>query len=164
MKKITTLEMEVAVANFMNWRANLIIPNVSWSFFMHECDLIRISRAGYCTEIEIKISKSDLIADKNKKWGHHHEKISQLYFAIPKYLHDYIEYIPERAGIIIVDHERKVKLRRTVSHKCKILRPPKKNNNYQFTEREVKKCLELMAMRIWGLKSKLNRLKNETKK
>lgn len=154
-KKLTTLEMEVAVSNFLNWRINLIIPNVSWSFFNHECDLIRLSRSGYCTEIEIKISKADLIKDKEKKWGHIHKKIKYLYFAIPDYLKDQIEHIPDRAGIIIVSSSKKIWIRQNQSYECAVIRQPQKNSNYQFTKKEINKCLELMAMRIWRLKLKL---------
>lgn len=146
--------MEIAVGNFMNWRTNLIVPNVSWGMFQHECDLIRISRLGYCTEIEIKVSKSDLIKDKQKYHGHCDKKINYLYFAIPDYLIDHIEHIPERAGIIIVT-QKVVMLRGKYSHKCKVLRSPKKWNDYKFSDGEIKKLLELMAMRIWNLKTKL---------
>ena len=67
MDKITTLVMEIALARFINPRVNLVVPNVSWGFFNHECDLISISKSGFATEYEIKVSKSDLKADKKKK-------------------------------------------------------------------------------------------------
>jgi hypothetical protein len=147
--------MELAVANFLNWRSNIIVPNISWSFFNHECDLLRLSKAGYATEIEIKISKSDLIKDGSKRWGHRHPKIRYLYFAIPDYLESFIEYIPERSGIIIVDSSKKVNLRYHRTHKCRITRNPVCSSDYQFSNEERVRLLELMAMRIWGLKQKL---------
>jgi len=153
--KLTALDVEVAVGNYLNWCTNLIIPNISWSFFKHECDLIRLSRLGYCTEIEIKVTKPDLIKDKEKKQGHFHKKIKYLYFAIPDYLENCIEHVPERAGIIIVSSTKKVMLRRMKTYRCKIKRNPVKNGDYQFTKKEMNKCLELMAMRIWRLKLKL---------
>ena len=78
MDKITTLEMEIALARFINPRVNLVVPNVSWGFFNHECDLISISKSGFATEYEIKVSKSDLKADKKKKHTHDDNKIKAL--------------------------------------------------------------------------------------
>ena len=74
--KITTHKIEVALANHFNYRLNLIVPNISWgAFIWHECDLFIVSKAGYCTEIEIKISKSDLKKDFEKKHNHESDKI-----------------------------------------------------------------------------------------
>ena len=46
--------------NFFNYRANLIVPNISWGLGLHECDLLVLTSSGYATEIEIKVSKADL--------------------------------------------------------------------------------------------------------
>jgi hypothetical protein len=153
--KLKTIDMEVSVANFLNWRTNIIVPNISWSFFNHECDLLRLSKAGFASEIEIKISKSDLIKDKEKRRQHYHDKIKYLYFAIPDYLQDHIEHIPKRAGIIIVSSIKKIRIGQNESYKCKQIRDPICYCQYKFTESERLRLLELMAMRIWRLKLKL---------
>jgi len=57
---ITTPEMEIALVRFFNYRTNLIVPNVHWGMNMHECDLLMVSKAGYCTEIEIKVTRADI--------------------------------------------------------------------------------------------------------
>ena len=63
--KITTLEMETLLMNHFNYLQNIIVPNVSNGIFhkehgwLHECDLLVLSKANYATEIEIKISKAD---------------------------------------------------------------------------------------------------------
>jgi len=64
-QKITTPEMECALAGWFDYRQNLIVPCVYWGvgYYTHECDLLIVSRAGYVTEVEIKISRSDLRAD-----------------------------------------------------------------------------------------------------
>ena len=100
--KITTAEMECCVASFLNYRSNLIVPNVSWGMALHECDLLVITKAGYAWEVEIKVTKADLKKDSEKWHGHRSSRIKHLFFAIPTYLQDAIEYIPERAGIITV--------------------------------------------------------------
>ena len=159
--KITTLQMELTVSRFVNIRQNILVPNVSWGMFKHECDLIQLSKSGYATEYEIKISKSDLKADQKKYHGHDDPKIRYLYFVIPWYLEKDIDLIPERAGIIIV-HERVLREKNTgvvtIDEKlhCKKIREAKSNYMYKFSIEERIRLLELMAMRIWNLKRKLN--------
>lgn len=149
--------MEIELSKFLNYRTNLIVPNVSWGMFSHECDLVRLTPAGYCSEIEIKISLSDLKKDKEKRhqhmdggaYGYGANKIKYLYFAIPEYLEKHIEHIPERSGILIVFEDRGGVIR------TKETRAPQKQSDYKFSEKERIKLLSLMAMRIWRLKQKL---------
>ena len=141
--KITTLEMEVALARYFGVRQNLIIPNIGWGIGIHECDLFLLTPSGYGWEIEIKISKADLFKDKHKRHGHFSTKIKYLYFAIPDYLEKYISEIPERAGIIIV---------KSKNWQCKKTREPQKNTNYKYTTEERFQIARLGALRIWGFK------------
>ncbi len=68
MTKITTPEMECALAAFFDSRANLIVPRVHWGMAdLHECDLLMVSKVGYVTEIEIKITRADLKKDAEKE-------------------------------------------------------------------------------------------------
>ena len=154
-EKISCLEMEIVVSDFLDYRKNLIVPNVHWSFFQHELDLCMLSPAGYCTEIEIKVDKYDLIKDKEKPHGHRDHKIKYLYFAIPDYLMSEIEHISERAGIIRV-------FRSTWSSTGlwaeKIREPQKNPANYKFSEKERVELMRLLCMRVWGLKKKLSGL------
>lgn len=69
---ISTLQCEVAIMKHFGIRANLIVPNVSWEIYslpfrtLHECDILILSNSGYATEVEIKISKADLLKDREK--------------------------------------------------------------------------------------------------
>lgn len=149
-KKIKCLDIEIAVSNFFGIRTNLIVPNISWGLLNHECDLFILTNAGYGYEVEIKISKQDLIKDKDKKHKHFDQKLKYLYFAIPEYLENCIEHIPENAGIIIVRWISDVRLF------CEIIREPKQIGHYRFSDDEKFQIARLGAMRIWRLKSKLN--------
>lgn len=156
MNKITCLQMEIAIATWYGIRVNLIVPNVSWGLFNHECDLIVMTKSGYATEIEIKVDKYDLINDKKKKHEHKDNKISQLFFAIPEYLKEYIDHVPERAGIMIVRPDHRIiscmveRIRGSVDHKYKL------DIHDQF------QLARLGSMRVWGLKRKLEkRINNE---
>ena len=90
-KSLTTTDMELALTtmpnrrtkSYIDIRRELVVPNVHWGADVHECDLFLLSKSGYAIEIEIKISKADLIQDSKKKHGHVNYKIKQLYFAIP---------------------------------------------------------------------------------
>lgn len=154
-----TIEIELAVVTYFGYRKNLIVPNVSWGLGIHECDLFIISQAGYATEVEIKVSKSDLIKDADKPHMHLSDKIKNLYFAIPKKLEEHINYIPERAGVIIVNRS---KYNNDLT--CEITRKPKPNKSARkLTEEERYTVARLGAMRIWGLKANINRLNKELK-
>lgn len=69
--KLTTSDMEVALTQDRKspvcFLTKPVVVNKCQSVFGHETDLVGISDAGYCTEIEIKISKSDFIADLKKR-------------------------------------------------------------------------------------------------
>ena len=67
------------------YRSHYVVPNVYWGLdFYHELDLLSISKSGRVgTEIEIKVSKSDLKRDQEKRHGHRDSRISQLFFCWP---------------------------------------------------------------------------------
>lgn len=143
-KPLTTRDIEKKVAEYFGVRQNIIVPRVSWGFGIHECDLLIMTKSGYATEVEIKISKADLIKDKEKEHGHNDNRIKNFYFAIPETLREYIEHIPERAGIIVVNHEKKI------SFACETVRWPQTNKNpYKFTTEEMLHLAHLGCMRIW---------------
>ena len=52
----------------------IIIPNVSYSWLFWEADLIGVSKAGYMSEFEIKISKSDFLKDFKKRKHRYYPK------------------------------------------------------------------------------------------
>ena len=158
--KITTSEIETRVAAYFGYRQNIVVPNISWGVNLHECDLLIIRKSGYGIEVEIKVSKSDLKADAKK--GHNHndrmDRLSELYFAIPDYMEDCIEYIPERAGILLL-HKDEWGL--NIQRK----REPQKNRNKnKFSNEEILKIAHLGCMRIWNLKRILNTYHTKEKK
>jgi len=145
---ITTASIEYAVAQMMDWRRNIIVPNVSWGLNIHECDLLVVRKSGFAIEVEIKTSAADIRADKKKRHGHRSVKIKELYFAVPYDLADNKD-IPERAGIIAVSRgESGISRLRAV-----IKREPKINADaHKLTEQEIAKVMHLGCMRIWRLK------------
>jgi hypothetical protein len=157
MKKLNASDVEIRVARLFNYRANLIVPNVSWGLHLrHECDLLIVSPARYATEIEIKVTASDIRADLQKRHDHQSNKIRRLYFAVPDYLASCPD-LPPDAGLISVD-----------SHNhpwhTKIVRRPRFNKLARpLSESEYLKLAELGCMRIWSLKEHIALLKRERK-
>lgn len=145
--------MELRLAYYFSPRQNLIVPNVSWGFDIHECDLLVMSPSGYLTEVEIKVSLSDLKKDGEKLHEHEDKRIKKLYFALPQYLYDKGKaYIPERAGILVVDpnHEFGVSEERPPMVQ-KDVRPLNIDEKYQLAR--------LGAIRVWNLRRKIRGLK-----
>lgn len=78
-------EIEFYLATYAGWRKNIVVPNVSWGFFdTHEADLLIMTPSGYLTEIEIKRSYQDLLADFEKTTNHYENKVEYMYYAVPK--------------------------------------------------------------------------------
>jgi hypothetical protein len=142
-----TYEIEWAVANWFGTRTHVIVPNVTWGLhFNYELDLAILSSSDYLYEVEIKISKSDLIKDKEKdKWRYHDlvNRIRKLWFAVPEKLKDLIDYIPSKSGFLIVSNIGKV---------TEIRKPVIDNNAKKLSEKEKFMLARLGVMRIWKLK------------
>lgn len=150
-------DIEIAVARFYNVRQSLIVPNASWGADVHECDLLICSNANYLTEIEIKVSKSDIKKDLQKRHKHRSDKIKRLYFAMPESLFfkkGVAELIPEHAGIILVKEIC------GTTHDVTIERPAKNNVNAHPIGMEEKYNLARLAgLRIWSLKERLQKVR-----
>ena len=88
-------------------RQNTIVPNVSWGAGLnHEADILIVTPAGICTEIEIKVSASDLKADAKKAHKHYSTDIHYFYFCVPDYLKTLaLQVIPDEAGLFVCGSE-----------------------------------------------------------
>jgi hypothetical protein len=148
---MTTAEVEIAVANFLDPRRYLIVPNVWWGMGLnHECDIFAVSRTGYVTEVEIKVNRYDLKRDRLKHHAHGSKLIKRLFFAIPESLIQVIQFVPEDAGVIVVNETEwagTCRLRRSATIN-KMARP--------LSEKELNHLGRLAAMRIWSLKRALS--------
>lgn len=155
--------MEVAIAKYFGIRTHIVVPNVSWGFFNHECDLFLIRKSGYGFEVEIKRSKADMMADFKKKHNHGDRKnrIVQLYYAFPKELLPKVEdLVPEECGIITVEYHsydgKEYKGYARMHRDAK-----RRKGAKQLTKDEQLKIARLGTLRIWTLKEKLNLLKQK---
>ena len=159
--QIGSTAIEVKVAEHFGYRANIIVPNISWGAGLHECDLLIINnKSRYATEVEIKISKSDLKADLLKPHHHSSKRIKYLYFAVPDYLLDAaISLLPDTTGIIVIS---KGSYNNSGFHqspeivyflRSEVYRRAKANKDSRpMTQEEVINICRLGCMRIWPLK------------
>lgn len=138
------------------------MPNISWGLVgMHECDLFIITKAGIATEVEIKISKSDLLADFKK--GHNHAdksgRITYLYYAMPETMYEKCKsLIPLEAGILTCHRTDWDSGRIYVKEQRK---PVRRKNARKLTTEEQFKVARLGCLRIMPLKEKIVKLQNE---
>jgi len=145
----TTAEMELAVVMHFHARKNVIVPNISWGMFPYELDLCVLNNDSlYASEVEIKISKSDLKADAKKQ--HHHDKngnyIKYLWFAMPEKLRGCEELVPENAGILYINKNGFGNVFRKP-----VVNPMAKKWDYE----KAFKLARLGTLRIWDLKRKV---------
>lgn len=89
------LEIETALArhNNFNFIKNIVVFNVNGINenlpIYHECDMLVLSKSGYLTEIEIKRSWNDFLADFKKKHNHHNFPIIKyFYYCVPISLYE----------------------------------------------------------------------------
>jgi len=135
-----------SVFNYSTWE---VVPNVYFGWGLHyEADLIAVSKSMWASEIEIKISKSDLTRDKYKtkftRFGLD-ERIKKFWYAIPEELYDVaVKVLNPEYGIIVV------------SANCAEVRRKAKNRKQarKVTGKELQKLLHLGVLRYWSLREK----------
>ena len=171
---MTTTEAEVAAMSFLDYTANIVVPNVTnmMGLVGFEADVLSVTPSGYASCIELKISKGDLKNDLQKKhikylkgdgmferYGNVHRtldwfygKLKYFYYGVPKELIEETErQVPDFCGIINLSTKR-------------VYRSPKKLFNYKWTEKERMELSRLGTMRISTLKRQLIRKDKEIKK
>lgn len=152
---MTTPEMEKLIYWYFEKSSLVIVPKISgnnWWFdsetmiwkniVNHECDMLIVSKNHYLTEVEIKISLSDLKADFKKEHQHKDENIKNFYYAFPAEMKEKaLELIPKECGILIAvkKNEDSIPYR-----KIECYRKPKIN-------KEAKPINDIVLSRIYRL-------------
>jgi hypothetical protein len=152
----TSGEIEIAIARWFGIRKYVIVPNVSWGFLPYEADMLILTKSKYVWEVEIKVSRSDLLRDGNKRHQHNTPKVRKLWFAIPEKLEGCIEQIPERAGVLVVDRTGRV----TTSSRSPTANPIAR----KLSDEECFQLARLGALRVWPLKEKIAKLASKQTK
>lgn len=165
--KRTITEIEIALAHScsFDFRRNIVVFNVNgWSGklpIFHECDMLLCTKSGYLTEIEIKRTWSDFLADFKKK--HKHENmglIKYFYYCLPQSfdLNKIYDILEENnvnySGIYFYDEYMNLQF-----HGCRVSQDDYQNRCLQgykkLTTEQQLEVARLGAMRVIGLKEKL---------
>lgn len=144
------------------WRRYVVVPNVSWGLLPHEADLVALSDAGWLTEVEVKVSKADFLADRDK---HKHKLaaaygvpaiICDFYYAMPNTVWEKCapEDLPQGAGLILVSREDWDR-----DSRARVLQKPASNPGARkLTDIEREQLMRLGYLRYWGRQEALERL------
>lgn len=103
MPSVTAKDIQRALLLNVMLPDRVVTPNCFLGSF--ECDVLAISRAGYASEYEIKVSLQDWKNDAKKdKWRSSYRKyVAYLYYCIPLELYsklDKVEHMKDDYGII----------------------------------------------------------------
>lgn len=119
-KTLYEIEIALAKSDHFNYVKNIIAFNVNGIgeslYIGHECDMLVLSKSGYLTEIEIKRSWEDFIADFKKKHSHEGNGIIKyFYYCIPECMleraYDKLEELKiEYTGVITYDEDLEITL------------------------------------------------------
>lgn len=134
--------------NLFDFTAYACVPNVTYGLgysLNHECDLLCMSKAGVLHEVEIKVSKADMRADKRKHYDHWCPLVSFVWFAVPLGLEECaLQEVDNRFGIVVVAD--------VGNHfSTRVVRRPKHNPiAVKPTPEQREKLLRLGVMRMWS--------------
>jgi len=146
------------------------VPNTE--FCGHEADLLCLSGSGLFHEVEIKVSRTDLKADKRKAYHVNQRQypvwqrsdrreIACLWYAVPfELVNDCIELAPPHAGIVGVSLKRVIREkwcwslpglpREYIDEATVVVRKPKKNVTAHKPEPDVvNQFLRLGVIKMW---------------
>lgn len=156
---LRTIDIEIALMRHFEFNKNYVVPNLTNAsgLVRFETDLICVTKSGYATGVEIKVSKSDMKADFKK---YHHRQIKKVpqtfdtfykpfkyfYYAVPHNLYSELkEFVPDRFGILAVDFLGRVSVKRN----------PKFLYNTKWSDKDIMNLLRIGTMRIYNLKKRL---------
>ena len=165
--RVTVHQVEKMLARYFDLRTNLVVPNVSWGFFSeHEADLVVVTKAGYLTEVEIKRSWTDFLADFKKRFYHADPRIAKFYYAVPEcMLEPCREFLDKKAqedpdfflgrlpGIIVYRTPDDSGFRQ-----IQVVREPSTTNGHKpvkLDKEDISAIARLGTLRYWSLLDKL---------
>lgn len=174
--KRSLLEIEIALSKHstFSFLRNILAFNVlgegSEFYIGHECDMLVLSKSGYLTEIEIKRSWSDFLADFKKGHNHDSELIKYFYYCIPEDLLDKAydklqELDVDYSGIITYSENLNIQLhgkRVIVQGEERYIYPAQRHFRKLFLEEQLQ-IARYGAMRVVRIKESLLRKQQKNK-
>lgn len=150
--------LQRSVAAYFNYRNNMIIPNIYYPNMYHECDVLVVSKAGYMTEVEIKITLEDFKRDIKKKYKS--DGLKYFYYAVPSTLVEQVTpLLPTHAGLLSVrpgyfdPYFTEVVIKSPANKECIVL-----------TDEQRINLGRLCAIKLWNIKeNRFNKMMKSVK-
>ena len=114
-----------ALARALGPYQQILIPEADFGGGI--CDLLAISRAGYATEYEVKVSLSDWNADQHKdKWKSQNRRfVKRFVYAIaPQLEHKIPDWLTPDMGVVTVDRLHSIRVIRTGTNNNEAVKVP----------------------------------------
>lgn len=141
--KPSALHIRIALARHFDWFHNMMMPE--WFIDGGQADLLFVSRAGYVTEIEIKIGFADWNADREKeKWKAARPHVGRFFYAVPGALAERTpDWLPSHVGVLVVtfDHRGQPRVR--------IVREAVRRKSDKLTPSELERMRMSCYYRFW---------------
>lgn len=109
---MTTKEIQRTVCIHELKRFNFVCENITGIETIHEYDVCSLSKSGIITEFEVKVSRSDFLADKRKeKFTYYSDGKTFYRYAPNKFFYVCMPFlikldeIPDYAGLIYINTE-----------------------------------------------------------
>lgn len=150
--KYTEQLLQAVIMRHLKPRQNTIVPNVSWGMGLgHECDILMVTPAGICTEIEIKVTASDLRNDAKKPHKHISNDIHYLSFCVPDYLAELaLDTIPENVGLFVCTQNKWLPEHR-FEIIVKAVRKPTRRQQGKWSPEKIAQLERLGRLRAYAL-------------
>jgi hypothetical protein len=144
--------MIYVLARHFDWWSNPMLTE--FDLCGGRCDLAFVSKSGYVTEIEIKVSLSDWNADRDKqKWTKPRPYISRFFYAVPETLADKIpDWLPDHAGVLSVESGG------IGYDRVRIIREAKRLKAEKLPQKQIDQFMRNCYYRFW--RSQINHLGN----
>ena len=146
--------MLFALARRWDWMHNRLITE--WDIDGLREDVVIVSRAGYATVIEIKISRTDWEKDRDKRrWPA--EQIARFFYAVPQQVlvRGIPAHVPEHCGILTVREGGHWAGYDTVHEERAARRMPAA----KLSDQQLRKIDEAFYYRFWRLHMERERLR-----
>lgn len=122
---MTTKEIQTLICIAETRKRNLCCENIKYLFSDWENDVLSLNDSGYLVEFEVKISRSDFLADRKKTRFFHYDKQASIaytpnrfYYAVPAGLVGRDE-LPWFAGLVYVGEKIEVVRAAPMMHKIR---------------------------------------------
>jgi hypothetical protein len=164
-----TIEVELSLMRYYDFLRNYIVTNVTDRSGLVRCesDVLVVTKSGYATSIEIKVTKADLKNDHKKRWylrvynahgdgsdrGVLNENIRKFYFngigrkyyAVPESLSSFaLSFIPDWCGLISISEDGFYRV--TIIRNACVLYPEK------WSDSKILNLLRIGTIKSYALK------------